>query len=66
MKTVVQEKVELLQDLCILKRKNDPRKKAVRQALKECGSELRMEIMLHDVIMGRKTLDELLVTKGLM
>lgn len=66
MTEIIREKIELLEDFCILKRRNDPRKKLVRKALVECGTERRMEQMLHDVIMERKTLDDVLKQRGLM
>lgn len=66
MTNIIREKVSLLKDFCILSRKKDPREKAVKTALKQCGSEFRMEQMLHDVLVGRTTIDAVLQQKGLM
>jgi hypothetical protein len=66
MKTIIREKIALLEDFRILQKKKDPRKKIVREALKQCGSEIRMEQMLHDILVGRTTLDAVLQKKGLM
>jgi hypothetical protein len=66
MTEIIREKVSLLRDFCILKGNKDPRTAAVKEALKQCGTELRMQNMLHDVLVGRTTLDEMLKKKGLM
>ncbi len=66
MTNIIREKIELLEDFCIIKRRNDERRKLIRQALKECGSEFRMEQMLHDVIRGKVTIETVLQQKGLM
>lgn len=66
MTNIIREKIELLEDFCILKRKNDERRALVRKALKQCGTEYRMEQMLHDVIRGNITIETVLARKGLM
>ncbi len=66
MTEIIKQKIELLEDLCVLKRHNEPRRKLVREALRQCGTELRMEQMLHDVITGDTTIDAVLKKKGLM
>lgn len=66
---LINEKVELLYDFHILrckKKKEDPRENAVRKLLAECGTESRMQNVLHDVLLERTTLTDLLREKGLM
>lgn len=66
---LINEKIELLYDFCILRyrrRKPDARENAVRELLEECGTESRMQNALHDVILERITLTELLQKKGLI
>ena len=70
MTEIINEKVDLLYDFCILRHrrgnKEDARENAVRQMLKKCGTETRMQIALHDVLMDKITLSELLQQKGMM
>lgn len=66
---LINEKVELLYDFCILryrKGKPDAREDAVRELLNKCGTETRMQNALHDVLLERITLTELLQKKGLI
>lgn len=65
----VNEKVELLYDFRILRHrrgKPDSREDAVRKLLTKCGTETRMEIVLHDVLLDRISLTELLQRKELI
>lgn len=61
---VVDKKISLLYDFCILKRdkytKKDQREELVRTMLTECGTEQRITALLHDVLADRISLDELL------
>ena len=69
MTEIINEKVELLYDFCILRHgrgKEDSREDAVRKLLTKCGTEIRMETVLHDVLVGRISLTELLQKKGLI
>lgn len=70
MEEMVAEKMQMLYDFCILKpQKNhlpDPRQEAVRAMLEQCESERKMEVLLHDVLLGRETIGALLQRKGLM
>lgn len=66
MTNIIRQKIELLEDFCIIKRSHDSRRKLVRQALRECGTEIRMEQMLHDVLMGHTTIETVLAKRGLM
>ena len=56
-------KIDLLYDLCILKKrkgKSDPREPQVEELLEQCETRYAMDTMLHDVICGNMTLNELL------
>ena len=66
MTKIIREKIALLEDFCIIERSHDERRKLVRKALRQCGTELRMEQMLHDVIMGTTTIETVLAKRGLM
>lgn len=66
---LINEKVELLYDFCILRHRRgeaDSREDAVRELLNKCGTESRMQNVLHDVLLERTTLTDLLKEKGLM
>ena len=66
---LINEKVEMLYDFCILRHKRrepDAREDAVRELLNKCGTEFKMQNVLHDVLLERITLTELLQKKGLM
>lgn len=69
MRELIDEKINLLYDFCILKYKRgkeDTYENAVRKLLAECGTESRMQIVLHDVLLEKTTLTELLKKKGLV
>ena len=58
------KKIHLLEDLCILKRKRDKHKKElILSYLLKCESEHEMTRMLHDVVRGDETIEELLARK---
>ena len=68
---VVDKKVSLLYDLCILvegrrQHQGDEREYAVRKVLGNCKSEHQMSNVLHDVVLGNCTLDTMLKLKGVM
>ena len=66
---IIDKKVSLLYDLCMLvkKKKNrDPRESAVRGLLEECESPLQMDNLLHDVVRCDCTINQLLQKKGVM
>lgn len=68
-KSIVDEKIELLYDFCKLRHRKggpDSREDAVRRLLEACGNEQKMQIVLHDVLMGRINLSALLKKKGLV
>ena len=57
------QKVSILYQLGILK-SNDRRTDTLLALLNKCTSEHQMTRMLHDVIVGNKDLDTLLIEKG--
>lgn len=61
--TVIDKKINLLKDFCILKL-HDKREYALRKALAQCKSEYEITAALHDIIIGNKTLNEYLTQKG--
>ena len=72
LKEIIDEKVQLLYDFCILThhgksgKGKDKREKSVRAMLAECGTERKMTVALHDVLMGRETINQVLQRKELM
>lgn len=74
----VDKKINLLYDMCILRRVKvqctpkkkcrlapDPNEELVRTLFLSCKSEIAMDNMVHGVIMGDYTLDTLLKRNGL-
>ena len=64
--SAIDKKVSVLYDFCILKGAEDKREDAVRKLLETCGNEQKMQIVLHDVLLERTTLTELLKKKKLI
>jgi hypothetical protein len=65
---VVDKKISLLYDLCILhktKMSRDRRETALREILAEYCTETQIDQALHDIVRGNKTLNEYLEQKGL-
>ena len=66
---VIDKKVSLLYDFCILakyKREPDVRESAVRKLLEQYGTEQQMSSALHSVLVGDDTLNNVLRKRGLM
>lgn len=62
-KAVVDKKVNLLYDFCILRHSGtsrDGREAAVRAYLQRYRTEAQVTRVLHDVVVGNKTIDQLL------
>jgi hypothetical protein len=55
---IIDAKIELLRDLCILTRNAKKQEAAVRAILERCQSEVRIEQKLHDLLCGNETLKE--------
>ena len=59
----IDKKVSLLYDFDLLVKKHEPQ---IRTLLSQCSNEYEMTRVLHDVLLGRVTLSQLLRKKGLM
>lgn len=64
-KDLVEKKIALLHDFCLLK-KNDDREPLVKAVLDKCVDEYEMSRVLRDVLVGNTTLDAMLTRKGVM
>ena len=65
-KSAVREKISLLRDFCILKRDEKEKIEATKKLLSQCANEYEAERLLHGVFTDRYTLDDLLISKGVM
>lgn len=66
MEIAVDKKVSLLYDLCILcktRKTTDSREAALREVLSHYNSEGALTNALHDVVLGKKTIDTFLAQK---
>jgi hypothetical protein len=67
-----QYKIQCLYDMKILKYPNrsharpDPLEEKVKMVLAECKNDYEVDRVLHDVIVGNCTLEEMLTLKGMM
>ena len=71
MDIVIDKKVSLLYDLCVLvstrhDKHDDPREEAVKAWLKEYATERQLDNAVHDVVIGKTKINTVLSTKGLM
>lgn len=60
---LINAKIEILYDMAILTHKRggtDAREEEVREMLSKCNSRPQMDILLHDVVRGKMSLDDLL------
>ena len=64
-KDFVNKKISLLHDFCIL-HDDDYREPLVETVLNQCNTEHEMTTVLHDVLVGRTTLNARLTQKGVM
>lgn len=67
MKAIINEKIRLLYDFCILSKafgRHDSKEIRVREMLETCTTEFEVERMLHDLLTGEETLVHLLARKG--
>lgn len=65
----VDKKVSLLYDMCILLKRRkgaDDREEAVRQLLSSYQTERQMDNAVHDIIVGKDTLNAMLKRKGIL
>ena len=63
---VIDKKVSLLYDFCILTKRDGNKESAVRTLLEQYNNEYEMSQVLHNVLCGDTTIDELLIQKGVM
>lgn len=61
--TVINKKVNLLKDFCIL-RLHDKREPVLREVLAQYKSEYEITTALHNIIIGHTTLDTFIAQKG--
>jgi hypothetical protein len=57
-RSLVDEKIELLKDFCILRRGATKQEEAVRNILATCDSEIQMEQKLYNMLHGKETIKE--------
>ena len=62
--TVIDKKMNLLKDFCILKDNDYKKESTLRKVLAQYNSEYDITVALHDIILGRQTLDDFLAQKG--
>ena len=62
----IEKKVSLLYDFCVLTKRNSEKEDAIRTLLEQCKHEYEMSQVLHCVLCGDTTIDELLAQKGVM
>ena len=62
----INKKIALLRDFCLLAPQHKKKEQKVRTLLDTCDNEEQMTILLHNVLRGDKTLNELLTERGLM
>jgi hypothetical protein len=65
----VDKKIDLLYDLCILRRRKrnggvDEREELMREILLACPNTISIDNAVHGVIVGKYTLDQLLKSRG--
>lgn len=58
---IIDEKIELLHDFCILRGNAHKQEQAVRNILANCKTEVQMEQKLHNVLKGEETLKDLIM-----
>ena len=65
LENIIAKKVHLLHDFCILE-DDDDREDIVKDVLGRCTNGMQMDILLHDILVGKTTLDAMLQSKGVM
>lgn len=54
----IDEKIELLQDLCVLRKGAVKQEEAVRKILATCQSDRQLDIKVHDLVCGNETIKQ--------
>ena len=65
-KSVIRKKISLLKDFCVLKKDDTEKIEAVKKLLGQCDNEHEVERMLRGVLTCQYTLEDLLISKGVM
>lgn len=65
-KSVIRTKISLLKDFCVLQKGDTEKIEAVKKLLSQCDNEYEVERMLRGVLTYQYTLDDLLISKGVM
>ena len=55
---LIDEKIELLRDFCVLSRASKKNEDAVRKILATCKTEVQVEQKVHNLIVRKETLKE--------
>lgn len=64
MTNYINEKIEILRDLCILRPNAKRQESAIRDILGDCRTEIQIDQLLHNVLCGKETLKELIARKS--
>lgn len=57
-KNLIDEKIELLRDFCLLRGRATKQEETIRKILATCDNEIQMEQKLHNVLRGKETLKD--------
>ena len=76
MKSYINAKISMLYQLCLLNKQvirlgekhkkylPDAREASIRKLFNQCSNEIQIEQMLHNVVRGNETIDQMLERKG--
>ena len=64
MTTYINEKIEILHDLCILRPNAHRQEDALKNILGTCKTEIQIDQKVHNVILGHETLKDLIKREG--
>ena len=64
MTNYINEKIEIMNDLCILRKNATKQETAIRNILSACKNEIQVDQKLHNVILGNETLKDLIKREG--
>jgi hypothetical protein len=63
MTTYINEKIEILHDLCILRSNATKQEAKLKDILNTCKTEIQIDQILHNVICGNETIKDLIKRK---
>lgn len=61
---IVEKKISLLHDFCLIK--GESQADDVRELLSSCGNEIQMDNILHDILVGKTTMESVLKYRGIL